>query len=97
MNLQNHVFPTLAEAEAFAAGIDFVGDSAIEVAAIKGQNDHFTVITIDNQEIEVPEGDDVCDNCMRSGVFCDQTDVEGKTLCSECAWQEDLGTYTLKE
>ena len=34
--------------------------------------------------LPVAEGDDVCDQCMRSGVQVTRTDDAGKTVCPDC-------------
>jgi len=34
-------------------------------------------------------GDDLCDNCFAAGVACDQTCACGKTLCADCAAEND--------
>ncbi|MBI5565779.1 MAG: hypothetical protein HY870_12865 [Chloroflexi bacterium] len=43
----------------------------------------------DDETDDEPEGDDVCDNCFASDVVCEQTCACVKTLCVECATDND--------
>jgi hypothetical protein len=43
----------------------------------------------DDETDNEPEADDVCDNCFASDVVCEQTCACGKTLCVECATDND--------
>lgn len=42
-------------------------------------------VFINKEEYDENAGDDMCDTCMRSGVKCETTDTDGKTVCVECA------------
>lgn len=54
--------------------------SEIELGSSEVMDRHFH-----GEPEEVPEGDDVCDKCMRSGVEVSQTDANGNTVCTDCA------------
>lgn len=41
-------------------------------------------MTMDGDEDDEPDGDDLCDTCMRSGVEVHRTDEHGNTVCVEC-------------
>lgn len=38
----------------------------------------------DSFKDSAPQGDDLCDQCMRSGVQVSRTDEAGRTICSDC-------------
>lgn len=48
------------------------------------------------EDIDQPDGDDLCDTCMRSRVEISRTDEAGKTVCVDCddaAGENDSSSY----
>ncbi len=52
------------------------------------KDEMFEVVEV--EEDDEPEGDDLCDFCMRSGVEIERT-IEGKTACADCSAEYERG------
>lgn len=63
----------IADAEQLILAKAILGEFIQHAEAILKQISHTTV----------PDGDDLCDQCMRSGVAVSRTE-DGKTICVDC-------------